>query len=85
MLWFNHSNDSSGFEFEGTLDYFNSHNRRVLDPDLYPNVKFLNTVNYFCDSERCKYGEYSGLYYHDNDHLSSYGAQKMFNSISKIP
>lgn len=81
-FWFLNQKNERDLKSSMTRDYFNYHNRKVVNPDLFPLVEFINPVEYFCNAV-CKYGDNKGLYYHDNDHLSSYGARKFLNSLAK--
>lgn len=49
----------------------------------YPNVKVLDPTNVFCDSGNCLVGDETVSYYLDDDHLSTSGANRLYEIIKR--
>jgi len=47
-------------------------------------IDVYNITNLFCDESICPIGEKARSFYYDNDHLSTYGALKLSNTIESI-
>ena len=47
-------------------------------------IDIYDITNLFCDESICPIGEKTRSFYYDNDHLSTYGALKLFDTIESI-
>ena len=58
----------------------------IFDEIAYKNslVKLLDASSILCPEDVCLWHEESNLLYHDDDHLSVYGAKKLYNQIKSV-
>jgi hypothetical protein len=57
------------------ITVFSAHENEI---DIY------NITNLFCDELLCPIGEKTGSFYYDNNHLSTFGALKLADTIESI-
>ncbi len=46
--------------------------------------RFISPSDSFCDSSYCYFGDSGGVYFSDNNHLSSYGVQRVKDLLGVI-
>ena len=74
-------NDPNLEKLYPTVSNYLKRNQRILsifkDVSKITDAEIVSTYKELCGTEKCKIFDKGGMYYYDDDHLSSYGALKI--------
>ena len=76
--------EKKDINFKVKKEDFEKMYRRIINYyDLTLGNNFLKPSEILCDKKNCYFGDNNGSYFSDSNHLSKYGANKMYNLFKK--
>lgn len=76
--------EKKDINFKVKKEDFDKMYRRIINYyDLTLGNNFLKPSEILCDKKNCYFGDNNGSYFSDSNHLSKYGANKMYNLFKK--
>tara|TARA_X000000950_G_scaffold235147_1_gene285445 strand:+ start:27 stop:1382 length:1356 start_codon:yes stop_codon:yes gene_type:complete len=73
VKWFTSFFKKNNLTYPKSKNYFMTRDIVLSSLSELSNINIIDTIGTFCNLN-CHFGDMGGIYYNDNDHLSSYGA-----------